>query len=79
MDTYSLIWHCTSTFSTTSFLLPDFRIALIHSIFKFIEVEERGIVHDYKIQLPKCFKFFEPLKIFKSILKNKIVYSAFIP
>lgn len=29
-NTYSLIWHCTSAFSTASFFLPDLRIALVH-------------------------------------------------
>lgn len=78
-NTYSLIWHCTSAFSTASFFLPDLRIALVHSILKFIEVEERGVHLDFKIRPPKCFESFEALKIFKSILKNKIIHVDEIP
>lgn len=55
VDSYSLIWHCCSAFSTTSFFLPDERIVLIHSILKFIEHEERGTVLDFKVRPPKCF------------------------
>lgn len=36
-DVYSLFLQCLSAFSTTSFHLPDLRISLIYSIFKFIE------------------------------------------
>lgn len=53
MDIYSLIWHCLEAFSTTSFYQPDMRIALLHSIFKFIESEERQSTFSFPIGPPK--------------------------
>lgn len=58
INTYSLIWHCTSAFSTTSFFLPDLRISLMQALLKFIEIEERGTCSDFKIMSPKCFESF---------------------
>lgn len=51
----------------------------MHSLLKFIENEERGVSSDLKIKPPKCFENFEALKIFRSILKNKIVYIGHMP
>ena len=79
-DVFNLFWHCLSAFSTTSFYLPDLRISLLHDIFKFIEKELRNNpLHGLKVDPPKCFEAFEALKIFKSMLKNKIIYVGEIP
>jgi hypothetical protein len=65
---------------TTSFTQSDLRISLLHSIFNFIETEERGVTSGLKIRPPpKCFEFLSTLKIFKSILKNKVIHVDFIP
>ena len=36
-------------------------------------------MHGLKVDPPKCFEAFEALKIFKSMLKNKIIYVGEIP